>query len=110
MWRDLIIYSLENVWHRKIRSFVTVLGIVIGIAAIISLLLLSTGMKNAVNKQFSQFGDNVLEVVPSKLRGPPTGEYSLPIKIIDTIESVNDVEYANPLLLNFATVTVGQEK
>ena len=45
---EYIKLALGNITHRKLRSFLTVLGIVIGIAAIISLVTVSQGLENFV--------------------------------------------------------------
>ena len=67
-------------------------------------------MNNAIEDQFSKFGNNVIQIVPAKLRGPPTGGLGLPKSVLDAVNRVSEVDYANPLVLNFATVEFANER
>ena len=49
-WGDLLNYSLTSLRHRSMRSWLTVLGIVIGIAAIVSLIAVAQGLQAQVEK------------------------------------------------------------
>ncbi|MDO8553430.1 MAG: ABC transporter permease, partial [Candidatus Micrarchaeota archaeon] len=61
---DVIAYSIKNLKHRQLRSWLTILGIVIGIAAIVSLISISEGLNEEINKQLSGFGANIINIVP----------------------------------------------
>lgn len=58
--KELIKLSFQEVIHRKMRSFLTLIGIVIGIAAIVSLIMLGQGLQNAISEQFEALGDDKL--------------------------------------------------
>ena len=60
----------------KSRSFLTILGIVIGVAAVITLVAIGDGLKEYVSGQFEGLGSNVVTVLPVNLvdeRGRPVG-------------------------------------
>src|SRR3989339_363473 len=60
----------------KSRSFLTILGIVIGVAAVITLVVIGDGLKEYVSGQFEGLGSNVVTVLPVNLvdeRGRPVG-------------------------------------
>jgi macrolide transport system ATP-binding/permease protein len=50
----------------KLRAFLTMLGIIIGIASVVSVVALGEGTKQAVLKQISAFGTNTIDVYPGK--------------------------------------------
>lgn len=61
---DIAQYSLKNLGHRKLRSWLTILGIVIGIASIVTLISISEGVNEEINNQLKGFGADIIEVVP----------------------------------------------
>lgn len=62
MFKESIKMSWKNIVHNKMRSFLTVLGIVIGVAAIIALITIVQGVTNEVTSEFSAMGTNTLSV------------------------------------------------
>lgn len=58
MISDWVKIAYLNVKSRKLRTTLTVLGIVIAITAIVSLLLLSSGLQNAIKEEFDKIGTN----------------------------------------------------
>jgi putative ABC transport system permease protein len=54
--------ALTNIMHQKLRSWLTILGIVVGVAAIITLISISVGMQQNVQSQTSAFGANQITV------------------------------------------------
>ncbi len=61
--------STSAIKRNKTRSFLTMLGIIIGVFAVISLVSLGTGLKNYITNQFESIGSNVLYVMPGKVGG-----------------------------------------
>ena len=53
--------------RNKSRSFLTMLGIIIGVFAVISLISVGTALKNYITKQFESIGANVLYVLPGQV-------------------------------------------
>ncbi len=62
---DIVMYSLKSLRHRQMRSWLTILGIVIGITAVISLLTIGQGFSEAVNKQLGALGAETIFITPS---------------------------------------------
>jgi len=58
-------FAIENVRERKTRSFLTVIGIAIGIMAVITLIALGQGMKLAINEQFNKLGTDLITISAS---------------------------------------------
>jgi putative ABC transport system permease protein len=64
MIRDMIPYAIDNMRHRKMRSWLTMIGIFIGIAAVVALISLGQGLKTAINNQFEKLGTDKLYIQP----------------------------------------------
>lgn len=62
MLRECITMSLENIWGNKIRSFLTVLGILIGVTAVITLITTVSGVSGSLTSSFSSMGAGTLMV------------------------------------------------
>jgi len=65
---DMLDIALTNIRHQKLRSWLTILGIVIGVAAIISLISISLGMQAQINEQTSSLGSNLITISPGSER------------------------------------------
>jgi len=104
--RDFLFLAFNNLRRRKLRAWLTVLGIFIGIAAVVSLISLGQGLQSAINQQFQQLGADKI-IIQSKVLGPPgsgTGSLSLTDKDLDTIRQVRGVDSAEGILLKSAVV------
>jgi putative ABC transport system permease protein len=64
--RDTITLSLHAVVSHRLRSFLTALGIAVGIAAVVLLTSLGEGIHRYVLAEFTQFGTNLIGITPGK--------------------------------------------
>nr|WP_292212606.1 ABC transporter permease [Mesorhizobium sp.] len=62
--------SLLSVRRNVLRSFLTLLGIVIGVAAVIAMLTIGSGTTEKVKADISKLGSNLLVVRPGRPAGP----------------------------------------
>ena len=53
---DLMSMSLGNLWRRKLRTILTVLGVLIGTTSIVAMLSLAFGMKQRMMEQYESMG------------------------------------------------------
>ncbi|SHH44627.1 ABC transporter permease [Sporanaerobacter acetigenes] len=67
--KDLVSMGIKNLWRRKLRTFLTVLGVVIGTSSIIVMLSLGFGMKEAFKQQISEMGSLNIITVSQGYRG-----------------------------------------
>ena len=56
--------ALRALWVNKMRSSLTMLGIIIGVSAVITMLAVGTGASQKISEQISSIGSNLLIVVP----------------------------------------------
>jgi len=69
-------YALQAITSHRLRSFLTLLGIAVGIAAVILLTSIGEGVHRFVLGEFTQFGTNVVAIAPGKTKtggAPPSG-------------------------------------
>ncbi|MBI5227804.1 ABC transporter permease [Candidatus Micrarchaeota archaeon] len=62
--RDIVDLALTSIRHRHLRSWLTILGIVIGVASIIILIGLSLGISQQINQRINTLGSNIIIVTP----------------------------------------------
>ncbi len=75
LWPDALRLALRAMTAQRLRSFLTLLGIAVGIAAVILLTSIGEGIHRFVLGEFTQFGTNNITVVPGKTKtgGTPSG-------------------------------------
>ena len=66
---EIISVALGALRANKLRSLLTMLGIVIGVAAVIAMVALGTGAQTAVKERISSLGTTLLTVMPGQQRG-----------------------------------------
>ncbi len=70
--KDFFFLAVKGMKNRKLRSWLTMLGIFVGIAAVVGLISISKGMEAAIKEQFSTIGaDRVIVQPGSAFFGPP---------------------------------------
>jgi putative ABC transport system permease protein len=73
LWNTLLL-SMRAIRRNLLRSFLTILGIVIGVAAVITMVTLGNGATKSVSDQISNMGSNMLIVIPGQRFGPGSGD------------------------------------
>ena len=73
MLLNTLLLALRSIRRNLMRSFLTILGIVIGVSAVITMVTLGNGATLAVQNQISSLGTNLLQVRPGQRMGPPGG-------------------------------------
>ncbi len=66
MFGTTLILALREIRRHLLRSFLTILGIVIGVAAVVTMVTLGNGATEAVRNQISSLGANVLQIRPGQ--------------------------------------------
>jgi len=71
MIKDYFAMAERNLVKRKLRSWLTIIGIFLAVATIFTLVSLSFGLENAINEQFRQIGTDKFFVMPKGMAGAP---------------------------------------
>ena len=61
---DYLKFALVGIAHRKLRSWLTMIGIFIGITAVVALTSLGQGLQDTINSEFEKVGANRVIVMP----------------------------------------------
>ena len=110
MIKDYLKIAVYNVFHRRLRSLLTIIGIFIGIAAVVGLISVGQGLENAIVDQFETLGTDKIIIQPAgALFGSGPGTIKLQESDVDVIEKVRGVEVATPSLFKSAKVEFGDE-
>ncbi len=81
--------AVKAIWANKIRSFLSILGILIGVAAVIAMLGLGAGAKQSMEQQLSSLGSNLLIVYAGSAR-PSVAQTSAPLSL--SLEDLDALE------------------
>ena len=101
---DYFLLAINSIHHRKLRSWLTVVGIIIGVAAIISLITMSRSLESTIEQQFEQFGANRILISARGFQGPGTLSEGLTDEDVETIEKISGFDYVLPGLFRTAEV------
>lgn len=96
---ELFRLSITALLANKLRSILTMLGIVIGVFAIIILISIGTGLQTSITGQISGLGSNLIFVVPGNINGQRSPGGVLPNKLV-----LNDAKNLQLKLRDIATV------
>jgi putative ABC transport system permease protein len=72
MFGNTILLALRSIRRNLLRSFLTILGIVIGVSAVITMVTLGNGATQAVQTQIQGLGTNLLQIRAGQRMGPGT--------------------------------------
>jgi len=74
-WVQAVALALGQIWANKIRSLLTALGIIVGVASVSAVIAALSGLKTRVLTEFESFGANRLLIFPDRPSGAPRNLY-----------------------------------
>ena len=94
--KDYFLLAFNNLKRRKLRSWLTMIGIFIGIAAVVALISLGQGLQDYIGEEFEKLGSDKIIIQPKGMGPPGTAGPSLILTGDDlhTIENVRGVKWA----------------
>ncbi len=90
LWNALLL-ALREIRRNVLRSILTILGVVIGVAAVIIMVTLGGGATRSVSSQIESMGSNLLMIRMGQSMGPGSGIGVPPFKIEDAIALQRDI-------------------
>ena len=78
MFLSSLLLALRSIRRNLMRSFLTILGIVIGVSAVITMVTLGNGATQAVTDQIGSLGSNLIMVRPGQMLGPGRDSAGVP--------------------------------
>jgi putative ABC transport system permease protein len=95
MHADIARYVVSNLRSRQLRSWLTVLGIVIGITAIVTLIAIGQGLDASIKKEIEGFGADTIIVTPRVsigIGGPPTRTGMLTLNDLEEVKRTPGID------------------
>ena len=103
--KTFFLLAFNNLKRRKLRSWLTMIGIFIGIAAVVALISLGQGLQNYITGEFEKLGSDKIIIQPD-IFGPPGSTTSktlmLTSKDLRVVEGVRGVEWTVGMLVKTA--------
>ena len=114
MYKESFLMAWASLIANKMRSILTMLGIIIGVAAVIALVSIGNGVKQDIQNSISSLGSNLLMVMPGAPRTPgvrPSAGSMKSLKVSDyeAISKLDGVKAASPIT-NGSYVVIYQNK
>ncbi|MGN0161262.1 MAG: ABC transporter permease [Lachnospiraceae bacterium] len=107
---DIIGMSASNLWRRKLRTFLTVLGVMIGTASIVTMVSLGIGLKTAVMAEYASYGSMTEIQVYNYSYGSSDTSKMLTDSTLDEIRAIPHVTAVSPILNMSAQLYQGKYK
>jgi putative ABC transport system permease protein len=109
--KDFFVFALKGLLNRQLRSWLTMIGIFIGIAAVVSLISLGQGMQQAITAQFAALGTDKFMVMASGGFGPPGMGVLEPVtkQDADLIRQVEGVKLVTQRIIKSARLEFDDE-
>jgi putative ABC transport system permease protein len=92
LWNTILL-ALREIKRNVMRSVLTILGIVIGVGAVITMVTIGGGATVQVRQQIASMGSNLLMVSPGKRLGPGQSTGNIPFKQVDAEAIARDVSW-----------------
>jgi putative ABC transport system permease protein len=111
LWNALLL-ALREIRRNAMRSFLTMLGIVIGVAAVITMVTIGGGAAVQVTEQIASLGSNLLMVTPGQRLGPGLRSSAAPFDLGDArsiAREISSVVAVAPSSSKPATAVFGNE-
>ena len=114
MYKESFLMAWASLIANKMRSILTMLGIIIGVAAVIALVSIGNGVKQDIQNSISSLGSNLLMVMPGAPRTPGVrpsvgSMKSLKVSDYEAISKLDGVKAASPMT-NGSYVVIYQNK
>jgi len=113
MWLMTLRIALKALARNKLRAFLTMLGIIIGVGAVIAMVAIGEGAKSTIRAQIASLGTNVLIIVPgTSNQGGVRAGFGGVNTLVDgdaraMIREVRAVAYASPVLRRTEQLVAG---
>ncbi|MBU0586653.1 ABC transporter permease [Candidatus Micrarchaeota archaeon] len=112
--KDIVNYAVKSLKHSKLRTWLTIIGIVIGISSVIVLVSIGQGLDKSISDQLSQFGSSTIIIIPVNLEASGGPSFSgnamrsttgkLFLKDYEEIRKLGSIDTITPVISQRASV------
>jgi putative ABC transport system permease protein len=99
--------SIDDFTHNKLRTFLTSLGLLIGVASVVLLVAMGLGLKRYIEQQFESLGANLLIIMPGNMESgglaasAPIGGANFDNSDVNNLGRIPSVKYSVPFFVKF---------
>ena len=101
---DMVIMAAKNLWKRKLRTLLTVLGVVIGTASIVVMMSIGIGLNESYTKELEQWGSLQIIEVYNYNWDNSGGDVKLDDKAVENFEAIEGVEAVAPMVETYGLI------
>ncbi|WP_278830931.1 ABC transporter permease [Mitsuokella multacida] len=115
LFKECFVMAINALLANKMRSLLTMLGVIIGVAAVIALVSVGMGVRTGITSNFESLGANTITIMPgSSNRGGPRGAagsmQTLKYDDAKAIEAkIKDIQYVSPTVSSSYQVVNGNQ-
>ena len=110
---DYFKLAFGNLTRRRLRSWLTVIGIFIGIMAVVGLVSISQGMETALLSEFNKIGADRIIITPGGAEMGPVGGMNTPTKLsekdFEAVKDLRDIDMSASVYSKTAYIRFGRE-
>lgn len=109
--KDIIKFAWMSLWRRKLRTILTLIGIMIGTAGIITMVSLGVGLEESVTGEFESGNITNIEVYPGVSMGPTEGDSIKILKKenVNELKQLDGVKAVTPIYQTYGELNIGRE-
>lgn len=106
---DIFSMAVKNLFKRKLRTFLTILGVVVGTAAIVIMVSLGIAMNESFDQQIQQMGDiTIIEVYDPNYWNDSGGNGALNKAAVESFKNIKGVKSATPIVETYLRFLSGK--
>ncbi|MGB9622602.1 MAG: ABC transporter permease, partial [Candidatus Bathyarchaeia archaeon] len=103
---DIILFTIDGIKERKVRVLLNIIGIMIGGAAIISLVSVAEGMNLEINRQVELLGPKTIIITNINLGLSRREPITLTYRELDAVKNIQHISVATPVISRATRVRI----
>ena len=109
---NLLKIAIKALYNNKLRCFLTMLGIIIGVASVITMLAIGQGSKNSIKAQISEMGSNMIMIHPGSMqrggvRQSADDNQTLEVTDYESLQQLPGVAAISPMVSTGGQLVIG---
>ncbi|MBU0707897.1 ABC transporter permease [Patescibacteria group bacterium] len=112
-----VLLSINSLRANKFRTFLTMLGIIIGVFSVITLMAIGEGVRSEVGSQIEGFGSNLIMAIPGKIDAEEginpasmAGQSTLTLKDLESMRDIDDLIETDAITIVNGVAAVGDKQ
>jgi len=108
LWESILV-AMENLRINKLRSFLTIIGIVVGVGAVVTVVSIGEAGKSSVVSEISQYGAGFFQAYPDYQNMNAQNDISITMRDVDQIRKLEGIQTVTGIVSTQMQSKVGKE-